>query len=61
MFSDNGTNFVGAELEMRNSIYEWNVHAPQFLAQKNIIWHFNPPDAPHMGGIWERMIQHTKK
>jgi hypothetical protein len=31
------------------------------LALKGTEWYFIPPGAPHMGGIWERMVQSVKK
>ena len=61
MFSDNGTNLVSGEKELRQAISEWNqqrIH--QALIQKDIEWEFNPPHASHMGGVWERMIRSVK-
>ena len=60
--SDNGTNFVGAEREIRQSMKDWNqtkIH--DYLHQRGIQWKFNPPAASHMGGIWERSIRTVRK
>ena len=50
--SDNGTNFVGAMREL-------NVQG--FCTNRDIDWQFIPPGAPHMGGIWERMVKTVKR
>ena len=62
IYSDNGTNFVGANRELKQSLEEWNhSQIADFLSQKEIQWHFNPPSSPHFGGIWERLVQSCKK
>ena len=61
VFSDNGTNFVGAERELREAVTKLNSTVIQKeLAAKNIEWHFNPPLAPHHGGSWERLVRSAK-
>ena len=61
LVSDNGTNFLGAAKELQECICSWNQeHISQHLAQKEIQWKFNPPSAPHFGGVWERLIRSTK-
>ena len=60
--SDNGTNFVGAEKELRDSIDHWNSkQTKDWMLQKNITWTFNPPTASHFGGVWEREIRSIRK
>ena len=60
--SDNGTNFVGAERELREAIEKWNQkYIQEFLHQRQVEWRFNPPAASHMGGIWERQIRTVRK
>lgn len=48
--SDNGTNFVGAERELRRAIKGWNleqINDTHLL--KGIKWTFNPPTGSHHG------------
>jgi hypothetical protein len=62
LYSDNGTNFHGAERELRESLAELDqskLH--DVMTAKGIEWHFIPPGSPHMGGAWERMVQSVKK
>ena len=57
--SDQGTNFIGAAGELK--LIAESEDVKQLLQAKGCSWIFNPPKAPHMGGIWERMIGVTKK
>ncbi len=60
--SDNDTNFIGANRELREAITSWNQsNIDTFLNQREIQWHFNPPHASHMGGVWERLIRTIRK
>lgn len=51
--SDCGTNFVGA------AKYLHEVFAQATIEEK-IEWRFNPPAAPHFGGLWEAGIKSVK-
>ena len=59
---DNGTNFIGAEKELREALRELN-HAEltEKLRQQQIDWKFNPPTASHMGEVWERQIRTVRR
>ena len=60
--SDNGTNFVGAERELREELDKWNqTQLNNFMLQRNIDWTFNPPAASNFGGVWERLIRSVRK
>lgn len=60
--SDNGTNFTGAEKELRECIRAWNTkQINDAMLQRNIQWNFNPPAGSHFGGVWERLIRSVRK
>ncbi|XP_025424077.1 uncharacterized protein LOC112693294 [Sipha flava] len=56
IYSDNGTNFVGAQREL--SSYVQSVGS--LMAQEGIEWRFNPPSALHFGGLWESAVKSAK-
>ena len=61
--SDQGTNFVGAEAELKrrfdDATKEFKNLAAE-LANLGTLWKFNPPAAPHFGGIWEAAVKSSK-
>lgn len=60
--SDQGTNYVAGNKELKNSLQQWNQNQiDDWCKAQNIEWKFNPPSAPHFGGIWEREIKSIKK
>ena len=59
--SDNGSNFKGAKSELDKELEKMNqLEIDAFTQRKNIEWKFNTPEAPHMGGTWERLIRSIK-
>ena len=57
IWCDNGTNFIGAQAELKRTIQGWDkTKIDQHMLRQATIWHFNPPGASHMGGVWERQI-----
>ena len=53
--SDRGTNFVGAP----NDNLKFNSVTDSF--ENTCRWEFNPPHAPHFGGVWERKVGQIKR
>lgn len=57
---DRGTNFVGAENELRDAVKELDDQELQrYLTSEGcdfITFKMNVPSASHMGGVWERQI-----
>lgn len=63
IYSDCGTNFVGADAALRTLFKAANEEAQQIasaLATTGTQWHFNPPAAPHFGGIWKAAAKSVK-
>lgn len=63
LLSDNGTNFHGADAELRAMFW---VASPFYeevgaiLATDSTIWRFISPHAPHFGRLWEAGVRSTK-
>jgi hypothetical protein len=64
--SDQGTNFAGADAELRRALDEMNQEDIKKYLLKNgadykyFIWKRNPPFASHMGGVWERQVRSVR-
>ena len=62
ILSNNGTNFVGANRDLRQAIQDLNQSKIQTLMSNcGIAWKFNPPVSPWMGGSWESLIKLSKR
>ncbi|XP_052901587.1 uncharacterized protein LOC128309254 [Anopheles moucheti] len=62
IYSDRGTNFVGASRELREALKEVDMDEMiETMNLPNTQWVFNPPAAPHFGGAWERLIRTVKQ
>lgn len=65
IYSDNGLNFVGANHEL-NDLHKLfnndidNRRIVDFATIEGTRWHFIPPQAPHMGGLWEAAVKSAK-
>ena len=72
IFSDCGTNFIGAARYLKE-VEQWfqdpEIHdtitsncASRGIQWnwKGVKWHFNPPQSPHFGGLWESGVKSLK-
>ncbi|XP_066596555.1 uncharacterized protein [Prorops nasuta] len=65
IYSDNGTNFVGAHRELKELYVmleseEFKDKRNNYVLKNKIHWHFNPPLSPHFGGLWEAAVKSFK-
>ncbi|XP_058839359.1 uncharacterized protein LOC131694869 [Topomyia yanbarensis] len=65
VFSDNGTNFIGARSELHQLYILFKEDSTQqkifeYCQVKEIEWKTIPPSAPHFGGIWEAGVKSVK-
>ena len=65
MWSDNGSNFVGAARTLKNLFQFLQGQMTQrtiseFCSSQSIRWKFIPAHAPHFGGLWEAAVKSIK-
>ncbi|KAI5102717.1 hypothetical protein C0J45_8069 [Silurus meridionalis] len=60
LISDQGTNFQGGERELRDALKNCSQELQRHAAKQKIEFRFNPPNASHFGGSWERAIRSIK-
>lgn len=60
MYSDNGTNFVGANSHLAE-YRKMSINTANIQSNNGIQWHFIPPRSPHFGGLWEAGIKSMKQ
>lgn len=65
IYTDNGTNFVGANNELKElyRIFQSQTTNSKLIdntSLEGITWHFIPPNSPHFGGIWEAGVKAIK-
>ncbi|XP_062538295.1 uncharacterized protein LOC134206587 [Armigeres subalbatus] len=65
LFSDNGTNFVGASKELHQLRTMFNDEMERskindYLIAREVEWEFIPPRSPNFGGLWEAGVKVVK-
>ena len=65
IWSDHGTNFVGAAREIKE-LYDnlrtrdWQKTIVEYCTTQSVQWKFTPEQAPHFGGLWEAAVKSFK-
>ncbi|KAG6445988.1 hypothetical protein O3G_MSEX004173, partial [Manduca sexta] len=63
IYSDNGTNFVGANKILEREFNIASILSKEFyteISEMQIEWHFNAPSWPSAGGLWEAAVKSLK-
>ncbi|XP_075151125.1 uncharacterized protein LOC142225233 [Haematobia irritans] len=65
IYSDNATNFIGANRELREMLKSFmsDDHykmVNEACGEAGITWRFIPPRSPHFGGLWESAVKQAK-
>ncbi|XP_073950917.1 uncharacterized protein [Choristoneura fumiferana] len=64
MYSDNGTNFVGAarvlQQEYKAILKALDTNCLKTINDMGVSWHFNVPANPTAGGLWESAVKSMK-
>ncbi|XP_076065277.1 uncharacterized protein LOC143039288 [Oratosquilla oratoria] len=62
VWSDKGTNLVGARAELARSVRDLDLSLiVRETRRRDVEWSFNPLSVSHHGGVWERMIRSVHK
>ncbi|XP_063616322.1 uncharacterized protein LOC134789659 [Cydia splendana] len=61
LYSDNATNFYGAERELAEAKKTLPDTLKPFLIERAITWKKIPPGNPSAGGAWERLVGSVKR
>lgn len=62
LLSDNGTQMVGANRELKEMIDGWDAkQLKEYCADRGMTWQFITPLAPHQNGCAESMVKSVKK
>ncbi|GFQ86185.1 integrase catalytic domain-containing protein [Trichonephila clavata] len=61
IYSDNGTNFIGANYLKQLYILVKEHSIQKYSTDRNITWKFIPPYTPNFGGLWESSIKLAKR